>query len=121
MFSNLRTPEPRRSATTDRVESWRGNRADLERLHCPILDLKGCPTSDEVRAELNREMKGLPGYRHAETLSKAFEQIEQFGDAEPILILLNTYEQASDDLCKVFERWWFVAVRLATADRGPRP
>lgn len=79
-----------------------------------LVDLKGCPGTANVLAELNRELKKrLPGWIKASTLGEAIIQVEDFAQSRPVLLLFDTYEKGAEELCKTLEGSWLSAVRRA--------
>lgn len=79
-----------------------------------LVDLKGCPGTVEVLAELNSELrKRLPGWIKAGTLSEALARIEEIAQSRPLLLLFDTYEKGAEELCRTLEGQWLGAVRRA--------
>lgn len=79
-----------------------------------LADLKGCPGSAEVLAELNSELKKrAPGWFRANTLGEALARLEEFAQSRPVLLLFDTYEKGAEELCRTLEGQWLGAVRRA--------
>lgn len=79
-----------------------------------LVDLKGCPGPSEVLAELNGELrKRLPGWIKAGSLGEALTRLEEIAQSRPVLLLFDTYEKGSEDLCRTIEGQWLGAARRA--------
>lgn len=79
-----------------------------------LVDLKGCPGSADVLAELNSELRTrLPGWVRANTLGEALARIEEIAQSRPALLLFDTYEKGAEELCRTLEGPWLGAVRRA--------
>jgi hypothetical protein len=80
-----------------------------------LIDLKGCPTSDDVIREVNSELKRVPGYVQGQTLGDVILRLEELGGRAPVVVLFDTYEQCSDELHRIIETAWLGAVRRSAA------
>jgi hypothetical protein len=77
-----------------------------------LVDLKGCPGTAEVLAELNSELKQrLRGWVKANTLGEALVRLEETSQTQPVLLIFDTYEQGAEEFRKTLEGPWLGSVR----------
>ena len=76
-----------------------------------LVDLKGCPTADEVVREINGELRRVTGYRISQKPGDVIAGLEELGAKTPVVLFFDTYEQCSDELRRTIETTWLGSVR----------